>query len=133
VNTGIVRFGYLDLAFLGDESQWAAEASECADEQGKFWEYHDKLFASQSGENEGAFSKVNLEKFAAPLGLDAAKFNTCLDTDKYAKVVSDETALAGQYGISSTPTFLVDTQVVQGAQPFQVFAKIIDAEKAQAK
>ena len=133
MKSGVVRFGYFNLAFLGDESQWAAEASECADEQGKFWEYHDLLFANQSGENQGGFSKDNLKKFAATLSLDTTKFNACLDTGKYTKVVNDDTQLAGQYGIASTPTLLVNTQIVKGAQPFQVFASIIDTEKAKTK
>jgi protein-disulfide isomerase len=123
----------LNLAFLGDESQWAAEASECADEQGKFWEYHDKLFASQSGENEGAFAKDKLKQFAADLSLDTAKFNTCLDSGKYTKTVTEETQMAGGYGISSTPTILINTQLVKGAQPFQTFAGIIEAEKAKGQ
>jgi protein-disulfide isomerase len=123
----------LNLAFLGNESQWAAEASECADEQGKFWEYHDKLFSSQAGENQGAFSKDNLKKFAADLKLDTEKFNTCLDSGKYTKVVTDETQLAGESGVSSTPSFFVNTHFVQGAQPFQTFAGLIDSEKAKGQ
>ena len=79
VNNGNVRLGYWHVAFLGEESQWAAEASECAADQDKFWEYHDKLFASQSGENQGAFNKDNLKQFAADLKLDTAAFNECLD------------------------------------------------------
>jgi len=58
VKTGAVRFGFQHFPFLGDESQWAAEASECAHEQGKFWEYHDLLYARQNGENRGAFKWI---------------------------------------------------------------------------
>ncbi|MEW5718934.1 MAG: thioredoxin domain-containing protein, partial [Chloroflexota bacterium] len=102
VKTGIVRVGYFHMAFLGPESKWAAEASECAGEQGKFWEYYDKLFVSHAGENQGAFSKDNLKKFAADLKLDAAKFNTCLDSGKYSSTVENDTAFAQSLGISST-------------------------------
>ncbi len=126
-----MRFGYLNLAFLGDESQWAAEASECADEQGKFWEYHDKLFASQNGENQGAFAKDKLKGFAADLKLDTEKFNSCLDSGKYTQVVQEETSIAGQLGVSSTPTFLINTQPVQGAQSIDVFKQIIESEKTK--
>ncbi len=119
----------MNLAFLGDESQWAAEASECADEQGKFWEYHDKLFASQSGENQGAFAKDKLKKFAADLNLDTTKFNACLDSGKFTQVIKDETQMAGSLGVQSTPTFLVNTTPVQGAQPFDTFSKLIEAAK----
>ncbi len=125
-----MRFGYLNLAFLGEESQWAAEASECADEQGKFWEYHDKLFASQNGENQGAFAKDKLKKFAADLGLDTTKFNTCLDSGKFTSVVQQETQLANDLGVGSTPTFLVNTTPVQGAQSFDTFSQIIDKAKS---
>ncbi len=126
-----MRFGYLTLAFLGDESLWAAEASECADEQGKFWEYHDKLFASQNGENQGAFAKDKLKGFAADLKLDTEKFNACLDSGKYTQVVQDETNMAGQLGVQSTPTFLINTQPVQGAQSFDTFKQIIESEKTK--
>jgi protein-disulfide isomerase len=131
VKTGVVRIGFMHLAFLGDESRWAAEASECADEQGKFWEFYDKLFASQKGENQSAFSKDNLKKFAGDIGLDTEKFNSCLDTGKYTKVVSDETQLVGSNGVNSTPMFFVNGQKVSGAQPFDAFASIIEAEKAK--
>ncbi|MGB8646482.1 MAG: DsbA family protein [Anaerolineae bacterium] len=129
VTDGTVRFAYLHLAFLGDESQWAALASECADEQGKFWEYHDKLFKSQNGENQGAFAKDNLKKFAVDLGLDAAKFNDCFDSGKYTSIVQAETQLAQQLNIQSTPTFLVNTTPVQGAQPYDTFATLIEQAK----
>ncbi|RMF45155.1 MAG: hypothetical protein D6755_08385, partial [Anaerolineae bacterium] len=65
IENGQVRMGYIHFAFLGQESLWAAEASECAADQDAFWEFHDKLFNSQNGENRGAFSKDNLKKFAA--------------------------------------------------------------------
>ncbi len=112
---------------------WAAEAAECANDQGKFWEYHDKLFASQKGENQGTFAKDNLKKFAADLGLDTTKFNTCLDSDQYSSVVTGDTQMAGSLGVQSTPTFLVNTEGVVGAQPFATFSQIIDAEKAKSK
>ena len=87
----MVRLGYWHVAFLGEESQWAAEASECAADQDKFWEYHDKLFASQNGENQGAFNKDNLKQFAADLKLDTAAFNECLDSGKYTQAVQEQT------------------------------------------
>src|SRR5512136_1838566 len=107
VKTGKMKFVYRHMAFLGNESQWAAEASECASEQGKFWEYHDKLFASQKGENQGAFSKDNLKKFAADLKLDTAKFNQCFDSGKYADKIKQSNAAAQQLGVSGTPTVFV--------------------------
>ncbi len=133
VKTGIVRFGYQHMAFLGPESQWAAEASECADEQGKFWEYHDLLFARHGGENQGAFSKENLKKFAVELKLDAAKFNACLDSGKYTTLVQEQTDNLQSLGVSSTPTFLVNTRAVNGALSFEQFKQIIEAERSKKK
>jgi protein-disulfide isomerase len=133
VKTGIVRFGYQHMAFLGPESKSAAAASECADEQGKFWEYHDMLFASQSGENQGAFNKDNLKKFATDLKLDAAKFNACVDSGKYSATVENDTAFVQSLGVTSTPAFLVNGQPLVGAQPFEAFQKIIESERSKKK
>ena len=133
VKTGIVRFGYQHMAFLGPESKSAAEASECADEQGKFWEYHDVLFASQSGENQGAFSKDNLKKFATDLKLDTAKFNACVDSGKYSATVENDTAYAQTLGVTSTPAFLINGQSLVGAQPFEAFQKIVESERSKKK
>ena len=72
----------MHMAFLGEESQWAAEASECAAEQDAFWQYHDKLVASHSGENEGAYAKDKLKGFAKDLGLKTDQFDQCLDSGK---------------------------------------------------
>ncbi len=126
LQAGLVRIGYQHFAFLGDESQWAAEASECADDQQAFWPYHDKLYASQNGENQGAFSKDNLKKFAADLGLDAAAFGQCLDSGKYSTLVMNQTSALQQLGVSSTPTFLVNGQPIVGAEPFDSFQQLIE-------
>lgn len=126
LQAGLVRIGYQHFAFLGDESQWAAEASECADDQQAFWPYHDKLFAGQNGENRGAFSKDNLKKFAADLGLDAAAFGQCLDSGKYSTLVTNQTSALQQLGVSSTPTFLVNGQPIVGAEPFASFQQLIE-------
>jgi len=122
-----VRLGYVHFAFLGPESQWAGEASECAADQNAFWEYHDFLFDSQNGENQGAFNKDNLKGFAVQLGLDAQAFNECLDSGKYAELVQQETAWAQSLGVQSTPTFVLNGQGIIGAQPFEAFQQAIDA------
>lgn len=127
IQSGKVRFGYFNFAFLGSESTWAAEAAECAADQDKFWEYHDKLYASQSGENQGTFNKDNLKKFAEKLGLDTKAFNDCLDSGKYTALVQDDTSASSALGVQSTPTFLINGQSVVGAQPFNVFQQTIDA------
>jgi protein-disulfide isomerase len=124
----LVRIGYWHFAFLGQESQWAAEASECAGEQDSFWEYHDYLFANHSGENQGAFNKENLKRFAKEIGLDAETFNECLDSGKYAQVVQTETSAGRRIGVQSTPTFLVNGHPIVGSQPFEVFEQVIEQE-----
>jgi len=116
------------MAFLGPESQWAAEASECAADQDAFWDYHDLLYNRQAGENRGAFDKDNLKQFAAELGLDTQVFNECMDSGKYASLVQTETAMAQSLGVRGTPAFLVNGQPLVGAQPFEVFEQIIEVE-----
>ena len=127
----MVRIGYWHFAFLGQESQWAGEASECAAEQDAFWEYHDYLFDNHGGENRGAFSKENLKRFADELGLDTEAFNECLDSGRHTQIVQSETASGQQIGIQSTPSFLVNGQPVIGAQPFEAFEQVIEQELNQ--
>ena len=126
IQSGKVRLGYFNFAFLGQESTWAAEAAECAADQNKFWEYHDKLYSSQSGENQGAFNKDKLKQFAEELGLDTSAFNECLDSGKYTQLIRDESSMASSVGVRSTPTFLINGQPIVGAQPFEIFEQTID-------
>lgn len=128
VDTGKVKFAYRHFAFLGDESNWAAEASNCANDQGKFWEYHDYLFKNQQGENQGAFSKDKLKGFAANLGLNTSTFNSCLDSGKYTKDVADDTAAGQTAGVTGTPTIFVNGQAMVGAQPYTALKTLIDQE-----
>lgn len=120
----------MHFAFLGPESQSAAEAAECAADQDAFWEYHDLLFESQSGENRGAFSNDNLKAFAEQLDLETGQFNECLDSGKFATLVQNETTAARQLGVQSTPAFVINGQAVIGAQPFDVFQQVIEQELA---
>jgi protein-disulfide isomerase len=114
------------MAFLGEESVWAAEAAECAADQDKFWEYHDILFAKQNGENQGAFAKENLKQFAAEIGLDSGKFNECLDSGKHTELVQTDTATAQQIGVQSTPSFLVNGTPLVGAVAIEKFKELIE-------
>jgi protein-disulfide isomerase len=127
VNSGKVRLAYWHFAFLGEESTWAAEATECAADQDKFWEYHDLLFEKQAGENQGAFNKDNLKAFAAEMGLDTAAFDECLDTGKYTEIVQQDTATAQQIGVQSTPSFVVNGQPIIGAQPYEQFVQVFNS------
>lgn len=126
MNNGQVRLAYIHFAFLGAESQWAAEASECAAEQDAFWEYHDLLYENQNGENRGTFSKDNLKLFAGALGLDEDQFNECLDSGKYTEIVNQEKQIGQQLGVRSTPSFIINGTFVVGAQPFESFQQVIE-------
>ena len=126
VKSGKVRFAYVHFAFLGQESQLAAEASECAAEQDAFWEYHDFLYENQNGENKGAFNQDNLKQFAGELSLDTQKFNQCLDSGKYTDIVQEETQMAKQLGVQSTPSFVINGTPIIGAQPFESFQQVIE-------
>ena len=126
-----MRFGYIQMTFLGQESVWAAEAAECADEQGAFWAYNEYLLSHQKGENQGAFIKDNLKRFAAELKLNTQAFNTCLDTGKTSAIVAKEATFAQDLGVPSTPTFLLNGQPLVGGQPFANFQRLIDAAAKQ--
>lgn len=128
VKTGKARFIYRDFAFLGPESEWAANAAECANEQGKFWQYHDYLFSHQQGENQGAFSKENLKAFARAVGLLDSQFDSCLDSDKYLDAVRRDTEEGRNAGVSGTPGTFVNGRLVQGAVPFAQFQTVIEEE-----
>jgi protein-disulfide isomerase len=106
----------------------AAEAGQCAREQGKFWEYHDRLF-----QNQQALEPDFLKKYAADAGLDAAKFNTCLDTARYAERVQAQMGVGNQLGVSSTPSVFINGRMVSGAQPYETFTAIIDEELERAR
>jgi protein-disulfide isomerase len=121
---------YWHVAFLGQESQWAAEASECAADQNAFWEYHDLLFEKQSGENQGIYTVENLKSYAVELNLDTQTFNECFDSGKHTTTVNTDTQIAQQIGATSTPAFVINGQPLLGAQPFDVFQQYIETALA---
>lgn len=126
-----MRFEYKHFAFLGEESRQAAEASECAREQGQFWPYHDVLFANQRGENAGAYRTQALEVFAVALGLDEEAFSECLASDRYEDVVEAERAEGEERGVQSTPTLFVNGEMIEGAVPFGQLQPRIEAILSQ--
>ncbi len=121
-----MRFGYWHFTFLGEESNWAAEASECAGDQDAFWEYHDFLMDNLGAENKQEITLDNLKKFAADLKLDTKTFNECLDSGKYTDLVQSQTSIARQIGVQSTPSFVINGKALIGAQPFAAFQQVID-------
>ncbi len=122
VDTGKVRVVYRHFAFIGPESEWAAQASECASEQEKFWAYANYLFTHQIGENNGAFAKNTLKQFAVPVGLDIQKFTACVDSNKYIDVVKQQTNEGRNRGVRATPSFFINGQFVEGLPSKEQFA-----------
>ncbi len=127
IDTGKARIVYRHFVLIGQESQWAGEAAECAGEQNKFWAFADYLLTHQAGENQGAFSRENLKGFAKQVGLDTNAFNACFDSGKYAEVVKQDTTEGQQRGVRATPTFFVNGQRIEGLLPSDQFAALIDS------
>lgn len=127
VDTGKARIVWHDFAWIGSESRAAANAARCAGDQGRFWEYHDLVYANQSGENQGAFSTANLKAFGATLGLDPGPFEACVDGGTYSAAVQADLADVRRLGFTGTPTFVIGNQRIVGAQRFEVFQAAIEA------
>ncbi len=118
-----VVFRHQPLPFH-DKAKLAAEASMAAHEQGKFWQMHDKLFANQQ-----ALDRASIEKYGQEIGLDMGKFKAALDTGKFTRSGSRKTRLqAWQVGANGTPTFFINGREFVGAQPFEAFKPVIEAE-----
>jgi protein-disulfide isomerase len=131
IETGKVRLEFRHFPFLGKESWRAAEALECAGEQGKLWQYRDALYASQAGENRGAFSDKNLRAIADRAGLDGAALATCLDSGRYRDRVQADKLAGEAAGVEGTPTFFINGRKVVGAYPFSVFQAVIEQALAE--
>jgi len=124
-----VRLVYVDfpLSFHNHAMQ-AASAARCAGEQGKFWQYHDALYADQS-----KLAPADLKSTAKKVGLNTAKFDACFDKGRYDDAIKRDMALGQKLDVSGTPTFFIDGRSLVGAQPEEKFADIIDDELAPAK
>ncbi len=123
-----VKFVYKYAAFIGQGSQLAAEAAQCAHEQGEFWGYHDLLYQRQAA----GFTKANLKQYAVQLGtIDTGAFNACVDGGRYASLVRESTNEARRRGVNGTPQFFVNDAVIEGNQPYGVFHSRIRAELSQ--
>ena len=108
VDTGKIRFVFSHFPFIGTESFRAAEATECAADQNRFWEYHDIVFENWQGVNEGHFSDDNLKRFASDLQLDRGAFDTCFDSRKYRGKVEADLRRGEQLGVQGTPALFLN-------------------------
>lgn len=120
-----IRYVFRDfpLTAIHPQAQKAAEAAQCASDQGKFWEYHDMLF-----QNQGALQVDNLKSYAASLGLNQSAFDLCLDSGKYAQEVQKDIEDGQSYGVMGSPTFFINGRKVVGALPYTTFQIVIEEE-----
>jgi protein-disulfide isomerase len=123
---GKIRVVYRDfpLTSIHPNAEPAAEAAQCANEQGAFWPYHDKLFSSENLSNDV------YKQYAQELNLDMTKFEDCVTTHKFQQAIQTDSDFAVNLGVNSTPTFFINGLAVVGAQPLSVFQQVIDKELA---
>jgi protein-disulfide isomerase len=127
-----VKFVYRNFTIFGEDSVRAAEAAECANDQGKFWEMHNRLFDHTVNHEQTALSQDTLVGYAKDLGLDTRSFGECLTSRKYLSKVEADYQAAVSYGLPGTPGFVINGVVYAiGAQPFSVFDEIIQNELAK--
>ena len=124
-----MRFVWKDfpLTSIHPQAFKASEAAHCAGDQGKYWEYHDRLFANQQ-----ALQVDALKKHAADLGLETTAFATCLDSGKYTERVRSGLQAGTQLGVGSTPSIFINGRLLTGAQPYEAFQAVIDDELQRA-
>lgn len=124
IKTGKIRYVFYHFPLFGHQyAQKAAEAAECAGDQGKFWEMHDKMFASQN-----KISLTDLKQYASDLSLKTTEFNACLDESKFKDKVESDLKLGESLGVSSTPAFFINGRLISGAYPFANFKQVIEEE-----
>jgi protein-disulfide isomerase/plastocyanin len=132
IDTGKANLYFVDFPFLGEDSDSAANASYCADDQGKFWEYHTTLYNNQGGINEGWANTDELKQFAVDVGLDADEFNGCVDSNKHADRVAYNKEVGTSHRVEGTPVFVIvdsegNSERIEGPQSSAIFAEVIDA------
>lgn len=138
VNTGKVRFYFMDFSFLGPDSFTLAQGAWCANDQGLYYPYHDLIYSNQGTENTGWASAAKVKVIVADLsGLNTQQFNSCLDSLKYDSQVKLLTKVGQDSGVTGTPAFLIGNSnigylSVVGNQPYSVFQQTIDSQLAKA-
>jgi protein-disulfide isomerase len=129
VEDGTLRLEWRDFPYLGQESANAALAARAAQDQGKFWEYHDLLYKNQSG----GFSDERLIELAREAGLDVEKFEEDLASGRFEGSVVEDFQEGQQMGITGTPTFVINGRVLAGLQPLEVYEDAIEQAEEEAR
>ena len=125
VESGTLRLEWRDFPYQGQESVDAALAARAAQEQEKFWEYHDLLYGTQ----DQGFSEERLVDLADEAGLDVEEFRSSYASGEHEAVVGEDFREGQERGVTGTPTFVINGQVLVGLQPLSVFERIIEEEK----
>lgn len=130
VMDGEVNFVYKDFPLNGAPSIMASEASYCAQDQGKFWEYHDLIYENWEGENTGWLTRNALDRFAKEVKLNLSEFNSCMNDSKYRQKVLENEQFAREIDVDATPSFIIfdntNAYRIIGAQPFEKFEQVLD-------
>ena len=130
IKTGKVKLVFKDFPLNGPDSFLAAEASYCAHDQKKYWQYHDELYNNWGGERTGWITRESLDEFGNTVNLNLDEFNTCLDERKHQAKVISLYKFGKDVGVDATPSFLVfnDQKIIKitGNQPLEVFLKTFD-------
>ncbi len=131
IDTGKARFVYkhYPLEDIHPGARPAAEASECAADQGAFWEFHDKIYEEQEKLGQGtiSFTAGDLKRWAVEMGLDSGSFNKCLDSGEYSNKVTAHINQGSAAGVNGTPATYVNGRLVSGAQSYETFRAIIES------
>lgn len=133
VENGTLRMEWRDFPYFGQESVNAALAARAAQEQGKFWEYHDLLYQNQGAQNSRTFSDEKLIALARELGLDVEQFQEGFTTGKYEPIVGKDFEEGAKKGIPGTPTFFINDKQLVGTQPVETFEQTIEAAAKEAE
>ena len=133
VEDGTLRIEWRDFPYLGPESTTAAKAGRAAGAQGKFWEYHDAMYADQQPPNSGRLTEAYLVGVAREVGLDTGRFREDMRSAATAKAVSHDFQEGQSIGVTGTPAFIVNGMPIMGAQPTEVFADAIERAAEEAR
>lgn len=134
VDTGKIRFAYINFPLSIHKNAWpAAEAAMCAAAQGKFWPMHDSLFATQSRWENAANPEPALDSIAASVGVSHDAYSTCVTQHQMRSLIQADIDRANESGVTATPTFIIGTAKITGAQPLDQFRAVVDAQLAKVK